>query len=91
MNTCGEPTISVLDKVLAEGTLADFVSVNWDNFLNSYTLTIAPINYDQAGKTYTFELEVVLASYGISFISPKTVEVNLISDPCLSAILTIDS
>ena len=44
MDRCGEPTISVLDKVLAEGTLADFVSVNWDNLSKSYTMTIAPIN-----------------------------------------------
>ena len=46
MNTCGEPTISVVDQVLAEGTLADFVSVEWNFVLKSYIMTIAPINQD---------------------------------------------
>ena len=76
--------------MLPEGVLADFISIS--KIGDDWTLTFAPINPAQANKNYNIRLAVELDNFpGSPYESPTTFEVQIIPDPCLIAVLTIDA
>jgi len=55
---CSTQTISIVDKVLPEGIIADFIKI--EKIGDEWQLVIAPINIDQTSKSYTLTLAVHL-------------------------------